>query len=123
VTATRSYTPGYGSVNAGVTGETTTNSAGKAYNVSTGSGSGSASSAGYAAAGVQGRAAIQGVTQGFTGGASGTQSANVTHAGTNQGSYVLGQTLSGFDTQVHYARTVTVPRPRLDRAAARARQP
>jgi hypothetical protein len=106
MTATRNYTPHYSTVNAGISGATTTDSSGKAYNISIGSGSGWAKSSGSANTAVQGAAAIHGVTNGFTGGSSGTQTNDAIKAGTNQGSYVAGQTKSGFDTQVHYSRTV-----------------
>ena len=96
--------PCYPTVTAGVTGATTSTSYGQAYNVSSGSGSGAAVSQGATVTRVQGLESIRGVTTGFNGGASGTQSHDVIQAGTNQGSYVSGQTASGFDSQVHYER-------------------
>lgn len=104
VGATASYAPGFNSVTAGVNGATTSASYGQAYNVSSGSGSGSASSQGSVGTWVHGMESIHGVTNGFNGGASGTYSHDVIQAGTNQGSYVAGQTASGFDSQVHYER-------------------
>ena len=104
ITATASHTPNFSSVNAGISGATTTESFGKAYNVSTGSGTGSASSAGSASADVNGKLGIHGVTTGFNGGGSGTTTSNAIHAGTNQGSYVAGQTVSGFDVEVNYSK-------------------
>lgn len=105
VNATANHTPGHRTVNAGITGDTETSSFGKAYNVSTGSGSGYAKSAGSADTSVQGRAKIDGVTTGFSGGHAGTETSNKIVAGTNQGSYVEGKTFSGFDTQLHYSKT------------------
>ncbi|MDB5761759.1 MAG: hypothetical protein JWQ21_754 [Herminiimonas sp.] len=105
LTATANYTPHYRTVNAGIAGATTTDSSGTAYNVSTGSGTGSAMSAGSANTRVQGVAAIRGVSKGFNGGYSSTQTDNAIEAGANQGSYVAGQTRSGFDTQLHYAKS------------------
>jgi hypothetical protein len=104
ITATKSYTPANGSVTAGVQGATKTESAGVAYNMSTGSGSGHALSAGYADTATHGTIGIRGVTFGFNGGGSGTHTDNLIKAGTNQGSYVLGETVSGFDAQVDYSR-------------------
>jgi hypothetical protein len=105
ITALANNTPHYTQVNAGITGATTTDSSGKAYNVSTGSGSGSAMSSGYADTSVQGALGIHTVTSGFNGGNAGTQTNNQIVAGTNQGSYVSGQTLSGFDVQLNYAKS------------------
>lgn len=102
--ATAAYTPNFTSVTAGVSGATTSASYGQAFNVSSGSGSGSAASQGSAGTWVHGIESIHGVTGGFNGGASGTYSQDVIQAGTNQGSYVAGQTASGFDSQVHYER-------------------
>ena len=104
VTAMVSHTNGYGAVNAGIKGDTTTNSSGHAYNISSGTGNGTASSIGSVNAGVSGVVAIQGVTNGFNGGHASTQSNNQVDAATNQGSYVVGQTGSGFDTQIRYSR-------------------
>ena len=111
VGATASFTPSSRTSAAGVSGETTSNSAGQAYNISTGSGTGMAASYGSAATLVGGMTAIHGVTTGFNGGMSGTQTSNVIHAGTNQGSYVMGQTVSGFDAGVNYARPATTHYP------------
>lgn len=111
VGATTSFTPNYSTVAAGVSGATTSDSAGQAYNISTGSGMGTAASFGSSATLVGGTTSIQGVTGGFNGGGSGTQTSNVIQAGTNQGSYVMGQTLSGFDAGVNYARTATTTFP------------
>lgn len=104
ISAGTAAAPCYTAVTAGVTGATTSNSYGQAYNVSSGSGSGTAVSQGATGTWVKGLESIRGVTTGFNGGASGTQSHDVIQAGTNQGSYVAGQTVSGFDTQVHYER-------------------
>jgi hypothetical protein len=111
VGATASFTPSSSTAAAGVSGETTSNSAGQAYNTSTGSGAGMAASYGSAATLVGGMTSIHGVTTGFNGGGSGTQTSNVIHAGTNQGSYVVGQTVSGFDAGVSYARPATITSP------------
>ena len=105
VKALANFTGNYGAVNAGITGTTTSDSAGMAYNTSTGTGNGTASSVGSVNTGVHGAVAIHGVTTGFNGGNSSTQSHDQVDAGTNQGSYVIGQTKSGFDTQIQYART------------------
>lgn len=105
VTASTSRTPNYSTVKAGISGATTTASQGTAYNVSTGAGWGSALSAGSARTAVQGAASIGGVSTGFNGGAAGTNTSNIIYAGTNQGSYVAGQTMSGFDAQLHYTRS------------------
>lgn len=104
ITAMTSNTPNYSNVSAGISGATTTDSSGKAYNVSTGSGNGTASSVGSANAAVYGNVAIHGVTTGFNGGSAFTLTNNQVDAGTNQGSYVVGQTMSGFNTQVNYTR-------------------
>ena len=112
ITAMTSSTPNYGSVSAGISGATTTDSFGKAYNISTGSGNGTASSIGSANAAVHGTVAIHGVTTGFNGGSAGTQSNNQVDAGRNDGSYVAGQTTSGFDTQINYTRTIESIGPR-----------
>ena len=111
VGATTSFTPNYSTVAAGVSGATTSDSAGQAYNISTGSGMGTAASFGSAATLVGGTTSIHDVTTGFNGGGSGTQTSNVIHAGTNQGSYVIGQTVSGFDAGVSYARPATITSP------------
>ncbi len=111
VGATASFMPSSRTAAAGVSGETTSNSAGQAYNTSTGSGMGMAASYGSAATLVGGMTSIHGVTTGFNGGGSGTQTSNVIHAGTNQGSYVMGQTVSGFDAGVSYARPATTNYP------------
>jgi hypothetical protein len=107
ITAAKSYAPNYCNTNvsAAITGGTKTESSGMAYNVSSGSGSGGALSAGHADTAVKGQIGIHGVTSGFNGGGSGTQTDNVIKAGTNQGSYVNGQTVSGFEADVHYARS------------------
>jgi hypothetical protein len=107
VTASTAYKPNHSYVAAGVSGATTTDSTGKAYNVSTGSGTGAAMSQGSADAYVHGGLAIHGVTTGQNGGNSGTNTTNLIKAGTNQGSYVVGQTLSGFDVQVVYSKNAT----------------
>lgn len=107
VTSTASYRPGYSAVNAGVSGSTKTTSAGMAYNVSSGSGTGGAVSQGSTGAGVGGAVGINSVTNGFNGGGSGTTSSNNIAAGANQGSYVSGQTLSGFTTQIHYDKAAS----------------
>jgi hypothetical protein len=106
ITAMTSNTPNYSNVSAGISGATTTDSFGKAYNISTGSGNGTASSVGSANTAVHGTVAIHGVTTGFNGGIASTQTNNQVDAGTNQGSYVVGQTMSGFNTQINYTRTV-----------------
>lgn len=108
VNATRAYTPSQNSINAIVSGQTKTESLGKAYNTSTGSGAGSAMSSGYADTAVRGRLSIPGVTQGFNGGGSGTHTDSLIKAGTNQGSYVTGQTVSGFQAEVKYGRNYSV---------------
>lgn len=105
VTGSAGYTPGYNEVNVAVGGTTLTESAGKAYNISTGSGTGGAMSKGMTDASVNGQANIHAVSTGFNGGGSGTHSTNVIVAGANQGSYVAGQATSGFDTQLNYAQT------------------
>ena len=104
ISAGTTAAPCYPTVTAGMTGATTSTSYGQAYNVSSGSGSGAAVSQGSTETWVQGLKSIRGVTTGFNGGASGTQSHDVIQAGTNQGSYVAGKTASGFDTQVHFER-------------------
>jgi hypothetical protein len=104
VNATRAYTPSQNGINAIVSGETKTESMGKAYNTSTGSGTGSAMSSGYADTAVRGKLNIPGVTQGFNGGGSGTHTDSLIKAGTNQGSYVTGQTVSGFQAEVKYGK-------------------
>jgi hypothetical protein len=104
ITATKSFTPCYGNVSAAVQGATKTESAGVAYNTSTGSGSGHALSAGHADTATRGAIAIHGVTSGFNGGGSGTHTDNLIKAGANQGSYVAGETVSGFDAKVSYGK-------------------
>jgi hypothetical protein len=108
VNATRAYTPGISNINAAVSGETKSESLGKAYNISTGSGAGSALSSGFADTAVRGALSIPGVTQGFNGGGSGTHTDSLIKAGTNQGSYVTGQTVSGFEAEVKYGKTYSV---------------
>lgn len=103
--AATSHKPGYRSVDAAVQGTTRTESAGVAYNSSTGSGYGNALSAGHAHTATRGAIGIDGVTGGYNGGGSGTHAANLIKAGKNQGSYVDGQTVSGFEAEVHYARS------------------
>ena len=105
VAASANATPHFGVVNTAISAATTTDSAGNAYNISTGTGSGSASSIGGAATAVQGAVAIHGVTTGFNGGIAGTTSGNAIFANTNQGSYVAGQTKAGIDVQLHYAQS------------------
>lgn len=90
------------SANATIMGSTKTESAGVAYNKSTGSGSGSALSAGHADTAAGGAVGIQGVTSGLNVGMSGTRTDNLIKAGTNQGSYVSGETVSGFEANVSY---------------------
>jgi len=107
LSATATNTPGYGNVKAGIAGTATTESYGKAYNVSTGSGRGLAMSAGSADAAVQGRMGIHGVTQGFNGGSASTEGGHIIRAGTNQGSYAVGNTAAGFDAQVEYQRNAS----------------
>jgi hypothetical protein len=102
ITAARSAALCYPSVNAAVQGATRTESIGVAYNTSTGSGSGNALSAGHADTATRGAIGIHGVTSGFNGGGSGTHTDNLIKAGTNQGSYVAGETVSGFEAQVTY---------------------
>jgi hypothetical protein len=104
ITAKDSFTPGYGNVKAAVQGATRTDSAGVAYNMSTGSGSGYALSAGHADTATNGTIGIHGVSSGFNGGGSGTHSGNLIMAGPNQGSYVAGETVSGFDAQISYSK-------------------
>ncbi|WP_151637892.1 hypothetical protein [Noviherbaspirillum aerium] len=108
VNATRAYTPSQNLTTATVSGETKTESLGKAYNVSTGSGTGSAMSSGFADTAVRGKLNIPGVTQGYNGGGSGTHTDSLIKAGTNQGSYVTGQTVSGFQAEVKYGKTYSV---------------
>jgi hypothetical protein len=110
VTASRSHAPDYRAVNAGISGATRTDSHGIAFNVSTGAGTGSATSSGFADTSVKGATAIAGVTGAANGGA-GTRTTNLIQAGSNQGSYVEGSTLSGFDAQLNYSRSVTVTPP------------
>ncbi|EGF33581.1 hypothetical protein IMCC9480_3592 [Oxalobacteraceae bacterium IMCC9480] len=98
------HQPDFSKVNAGTSGQASTDSFSKAYNVSTGSGQGSASSTGSAGTLIAGNAAIHGVTQGLNGGNASVQTDNRIVAGTNQGSYAEGQTKSGFDLQLHYNR-------------------
>jgi hypothetical protein len=105
ISASRNAALCYPSVKAGIQGSTRTESAGVAYNTSTGSGSGSALSAGRADTATQGSVGIHGVTSGFNGGKSGTHTENLIKAGTNQGSYISGETVSGFNAQVEYNRT------------------
>ncbi|WP_147376913.1 hypothetical protein [Noviherbaspirillum saxi] len=105
VTTTADNTPKYTVVNAGVMGATTTESFGKAYNLSSGSGTGSATSAGMADTGVNGKTGIHGVSTGFNGGEAGTHTSNKVQAGVNQGSYVSGETKAGFDTKLHYEKS------------------
>jgi hypothetical protein len=107
VFASAGHTPRFNNVDAGINGATTTSSFGMAYNVSTGSGLGSALSSGAADTSVAGVASIHGVATGFNGGYAGTQTGNIIFAGTSSGSYVAGQTLSGFDTQLFYSRSAT----------------
>lgn len=109
ITANKSYTTSYApncernvSANASILGSTKTQSAGTAYNISTGSGSGNALSAGNAGTATGGSIGIHGVTSGFNGGKSGTRTDNVIKAGNNQGSYISGETVSGFDAKVSY---------------------
>lgn len=104
ITASRSAALCYPSAKAAVQGATRTESSGVAYNTSTGSGSGYALSSGYADTATQGTVGIHGVTSGFNGGKSGTHTDNLIKAGTNQGSYIAGETVSGFDVQVDYSR-------------------
>jgi len=109
ITAKKNFSTSFGpscgssiSSSAGILGATRTESAGVAYNTSTGSGTGSALSAGHADTAAQGAIGIQGVTAGFNGGGSGTHTDSLIMAGPNQGSYVSGETLSGFEAQVSY---------------------
>lgn len=94
----------YPNVSAALKGTTRTESSGVAYNMSTGSGSGHALSSGYADTATHGTVGIHGVTSGFNGGKSGTHTDNLIKAGTNQGSYVAGEAVSGFEVQVDYSR-------------------
>ena len=105
VTASANNTPNFSAVNAAVSAATTTDSSGNAFNISTGTGSGSASSTGAASAAAQGAVAIHAVTTSFNGGFANTQTSNAIFAGTNQGSYVAGQTKAGFDVGLHYTQT------------------
>ncbi|GAA4016554.1 hypothetical protein GCM10022212_09680 [Actimicrobium antarcticum] len=110
VTASANYLPCYQAVNAGISGATETKSSGQAYNISTGSGTGSATSRGDVSAAVHGQAAIHGVTDGYNGGKSGTDTHNRIVADTNQGSAFAAGTTSGFDLALHYEKlTTTVP--------------
>ncbi len=109
VTATKNFTTSTGpscapnvSASAAIQGTTKTESSGVAYNTSTGSGTGNALSSGHADTAVHGTIGIQGVTSGFNGGKSGTHTDNLIKAGPNEGSYVSGNTVSGFDAQVTY---------------------
>lgn len=112
ITAVTGSTPYHQTVMAGVSGATTSDSSGHAYNTSTGSGSGSAALYGFSETLVKGGTAIHGVTNGFSGGKSGTQTGSIIQAGPNQGSYVVSQSLSGFDAEVNYARSAaTTPAP------------
>jgi hypothetical protein len=99
------HTPGYCTVSAGIVGQTATQSSGKAYNISTGSGSGSAVSKGWADTAVRGSVGIAGASRGFNGGSAYTSTRDEIRAGTNQGSYVLGQTGAGFGVQLDYQRS------------------
>lgn len=105
LTASARHTPGHGSVSAGIAGDTRTTHSGVAYNTSSGSGRGSASSSGRTAAAVAGRAAIDGVSQGRPGGSAGTATQHRIVAGRNQGSWVAGEAVSGFDVRLDYARS------------------
>ena len=105
VSANANNTPNYGAVNAAVSAATTTDSSGNAFNVSTGNGSGSVTSIGTASTAAQGAVAIHGVTTGFNGGFTDTHTSNAISAGTNQGSYVAGETKAGFDVGVNYTQT------------------
>jgi hypothetical protein len=105
VSATATHNPRFTNVNAGISGATSTSSFGTAVNVTTGYGFGSAFSTGSADTSVAGSTAIHGVTGGFNGGYAGTHTDNVVIAGPNSGSYVAGQTVSGFDTQLSYSRS------------------
>jgi len=111
VGATTSFTPSSGTVTVGVSGQTATSSDGQAYNISTGSGAGMADSHGSAATLVIGATAIQGAATGLNSGWSGTQTNNAILAGTNQGSYVLGQTASGFEAGMTYVQPATINIP------------
>lgn len=98
ITASKSYAPNQS--HAVVQGATKTDSAGTAYNASTGSGSGIAMSSGGASTSTKGTVGQPGVTRGFNGGGSGTQTSNMIKAATNQGSAISGQTLSGFEALI-----------------------
>lgn len=111
VTATKGFTTSPApycdtnvSAKAGILGATKTTSDGVAYNTSTGSGTGHAVSSGHADTAVRGNVGIHGVTSGFNGGGAGTHTDNLIKAGANQGSYVSGETVSGFEAQVNYTR-------------------
>lgn len=93
------------SASASILGATKTQSAGVAHNTSTGSGTGNALSAGRADTAVSGTVGIHGVTSGYNGGKSGTHTDNLIKAGVNQGSYIAGETVSGFEAQVAYNKT------------------
>ena len=108
VSANTSHTPNFGNVNAAVSAATTTDSSGNAFNVSTGNGSGSAASSGTASTAALASVAIHGVTTGFNGGFASTHTDNAIIAGTNQGSYVAGQTKVGFDVGVNYGQTAAI---------------
>ena len=61
-------------------------------------------SAGYADTATCGTVGIHGVTTGYNGGGSGKHTENLIKAGTNQGSYVAGETVSGFEAKVAYSK-------------------
>ena len=106
IAASANASPHFGVDNTAISAATSTDSAGNAYNISTGTGIGSASAIGGATTAVQGGVAIHGVTNGFNGGSAETTTSHAIFATTNQGSYVAGQTKAGIDVQLHFAQSV-----------------
>jgi len=104
-TAATAHTPNYSNVRASIAGETGTQSAGVAYNTSTGAGTGWAQAAGQVSAGAGGTVGIHGVSLGDSGGDTRTQSNLVINAARDQGSSVQGCTASGFETGLRFDRS------------------
>lgn len=103
-TATTFHTPSYSNVRASVSGETSTLSAGVAYNISKGAGTGWAGAAGSVSAATHAVVGIRGLNTGDSGGSAGTSSTFTIQAARNQGGSVQGNTASGFATELTFQR-------------------
>jgi hypothetical protein len=95
----------YSGMNASLAGETATQSAGTAFNASSGSGSGWARSSGAVGAAVQGRLGVRDASNADGGGNAETRSTFLLVAERGQGGHVQGSTSSGFESSLSFQRT------------------